>query len=100
MKLTKKQIYDNHYLLWDDMYHNPKKEKSDWHRWKYNGGDIGAIQDNCFLCEWFAGRGGCAECLLGGFDFFEHCDLFHEWGRAKTLKTKKKYAKLIRDIVL
>ena len=95
MRLTKKQAYSNHYELWDCMYNNPSEYKDYWHRWEENGGDIVMVTDYCFLCEWFTTRGRCNKCPLGS-----GCKLYYKWYHAKTLKTRKKYAKLIRDIVI
>lgn len=49
----KKEEYKKlHRELWQWLADNPDKEKSDWPRWKINGGDYDVYGD-CFACEFF-----------------------------------------------
>lgn len=95
MNLTKKQAYKLHYELWDWLYNNPNKHKWNWPKWEYNGGKVKTTQLDCFLCEiyGFKYQNECQGCPLDPFSYW------NDWQEAKTPKTKKKYAKLIRDIV-
>lgn len=41
-----------HRELWLWLADNPEMLKSDWPRWKHNGGDIGFVTSYCFACEY------------------------------------------------
>ena len=99
MKLTKKKADELCYEMWNWLYHHPSKKKDYWPRWEKNGGDIPRMYAECPYCEFY----GCQKCPLAkamkmtcvpgiGFSWFQR----HR--KAKTPKTKKKYAKLIRDV--
>ena len=100
MKLTKKRAIELHRELWDWLYKHPTKSKANWPRWWFNGGDLKSVDASCFLCEYIHGKSGCAGCPLdwspsvicsaGGY--------FTGWDEAGTWQTKRKYAKLIRDL--
>lgn len=101
MKLTAKQTIDKHREQWDWHYHHPTKGKEDYHQWERNGGDIPEIKFDCFLCEYAYAHGlGCDDCLLkwpGGTCTWRK-GLFAKWSGAESPKTRKKYAKMIRDL--
>lgn len=101
MKLTKKKAYKLHYELWDWLYENPSKQKRDWPMWTRNGGEIEEVDSDCFLCEihYLCDR-RCPLYINQIPCFTEKIGLHAKWCGAKTPKTRKKYAKLIRDIVL
>ena len=109
MKLTKKKAIELHRQLWDWLYHHPLKIKQDWPRWKQNSGDIPEekILAHCFPCQYVQME--CKECPLEWPDvikgerhravgFCADKSYFKLWRKAKTPKTRKKYAKLIRDL--
>ena len=101
MKLTKKQAIANHREQWDWHYHNPSKNKEDYPRWERNGGDIPEIKFDCFLCEYAYTHGlGCDDCLVvwPGDTCTWRKGLYNKWRYAKSNSTKKKYAKMIRDL--
>ena len=93
MKLTKKEAFRLHFQLWDWLYHNLSKEKWEWPEWKENGGTVfnKTFGTYCLLCGYT--NNNCSICPL-------NCDYYNEWNFARSLKTRKKYAKLIRDAVL
>lgn len=111
MKLTKKKAIELHRRLWDWLVQNPMKEKWDWSNWEKNGGDIPKCKNDCFLCGYVINQPGgadddgnpdCELCPLdwpkGSCVFWDDGGLFNKWAYAKTPKTKKKYAILIRDL--
>ncbi|MBW8001739.1 MAG: hypothetical protein FVQ80_06915 [Planctomycetes bacterium] len=97
---------------WDWHFHHPTKFKTDWPRWKSNGGDIPDAENDCFLCEWVSSTKPnddlCqVKCPVIWSSSSGHCNAvgrgmpegeFCMWERAKTPRLKKKYAKLIRDL--
>lgn len=50
MRLTKKLMKKHHTELWLWLHGDSKREKSDWPRWKENGGDIRGEDPYCFPC--------------------------------------------------
>ena len=101
MKLTKKRAIKLHRELWDWLFHHPSKKKWDWPRWTRNGGDISVIENDCFLCEYDKFRkDDCMACPLdwGGRNCNDDNAYFNLWNKAKLLGTRKKYAKIIRDL--
>ena len=101
MELTKKQAIELHRELWDWLYHHPSKQKWEWSEWKNNGGNFPSVESDCFLCEYELTRSNCKNCLL--LWPLDHCfnlgdGLFGRWEDARSPKTRKKYAKLIRDL--
>jgi len=103
MKLTKKKAIELHRrVLWDWLYHHPSKNKEDCPRWEFNGGDIPRVSIDCFLCEV---SDSCEDCPVewpGGDGCMSTSDhkagVFKKWLHAKSPHTKKKYAKIIRDL--
>ena len=117
MKLSKyhQDKIARHRQLWDWCFHNPEKEKNHWPEWKHNGGKLKEVGGDCFLCQITEGleeymnhtlctdicplfpakimRGGDKKGCLGG--------LYEKWrraGRDGNMRTRRKYAKLIRDL--
>jgi len=100
--------------LWDWCSRHPKKKKEDWPRWVTNGGDVALVDNDCFLCD--AVRNGAGDCgvdgencpadwspalgCIQGSDDEEVLSVFSKWERAKSPRTIKKYAILVRDIPL
>ena len=91
-----------HYKLWDWLYHHPSKGKDDWLEWEFNGGEVPAVDSNCFACEIILQREAlCKNCPINWNPFnscIENESSYTKWDKAKSLKTRKKYAKLVRDV--
>ena len=118
MKLTKKKAIELHRELWDWLYHNPSKEKEDWPGWgKLEKAYGGIFLGMCFPCEYARkiqnpkypkSRYQCDSCPLAWpqFDLWQRTSVFcyqegtpyYKWTTCKTPRTRKKYAKLIRDL--
>lgn len=103
MKLTKKKAIELHKELWDWLYHHPSNLKRHWPRWKWNGGDIAYVKHNCFPCGYKASTiKSCFDvpCILdwGTQCCFDNKAYFTIWDVSKSPKTRKKYARLIRDL--
>lgn len=104
MKLTKKRAIELHRELWDWLYHHPSKVKDDWPRWEDNGGDISEALCDCFLCEYKQTTTieSCFTwpCILDWQNrgCFSRKGYLGLWEIALSPKTRKKYAKLIRNL--
>lgn len=104
MKLTKKRAIKLTLELWQWLYDNPDKGKSDWPEWEYNGGQYECLPTDCFCCEWVfrVTKTTCSACPLSPLWGISCTDLsegnvYRLWGKATTQKDKKKYAKQIVD---
>ena len=101
--MTKEQIaIDRTIELWTWLAETGKEWKRDWHGWQDNGGQYGRNRYSCFLCEFIGGMRDCPLCPY--CQKFGRCmDLrhlkphnpFEKWARARTPRTRKKYAKLV-----
>ena len=104
MKLTKKRAIELHRELWDWLYHHPSKIKEDWPRWEKNGGDIPYTKNDCFLCDYLNKviRQSCFRypCILdwGQQCCFDAGAYYTIWDASISPKTRKKYARMIRDL--
>ena len=105
-KRSKKEAIRLHRELWDWLYKNPVVEdKSFNEKWDCPGWDrIESIKFNCFLCGYHFEHNGyyCrGNCILN-WNTSEGClhenSIYFKWKDAKTIKGRKKYAKLIRDL--
>jgi hypothetical protein len=100
MKLTKKKAIELHRELWDWLYHHPSKWKEGWPGWKEHG----EVAEDCFLCEYVKTNNlTCSKCLLdwgSAVDCIgkDNNGYFAQWNDALIPKTRKKYAKIIRDL--
>jgi len=92
--MTKKEYHRRHIKLWDWLYHNPFKSKDECPYWEWNGGDWEYVHGCCFACE--ESNSECDNCMFE----WEEKGYYEKWHKAKTIKTKKKYAKIIRDLKL
>lgn len=63
--LTLKRMLKLSLELWSWFTANPDKEKEEWPRWERNGGDIPAVPNDCFCCQYVKEQTG----QLGG----DHC---------------------------
>lgn len=103
MRLTKKKALQITADLWGWLEDNPKKEKEEWPEWEFNGGNIAVMLDDCACCEY--AQFECNRCPLiklwreksSGGDPCMGEGYFNTWGDAKTPKTKKKYARIIKE---
>ena len=94
MELTKDEAIRLHRELWGWLAENPRKTKSEWPRWEYNGGDICLVFANCFACE-VSDR--CDNCLFvwpGG----RTCEGLYEKILHGNIKKRVIFAKQIRDL--
>ena len=104
-KLTRRSvIYWHRKGLWHWLYKNPVingvlTTKEDWPRWEEVETKYGIIDSECFACEF-------SVCCIfdwgveGDFPCLKLHSPYAKWLRAKTAKTRKKYAKIIRDLPL
>jgi hypothetical protein len=105
---NRRQMIKLHRELWNWLYENPSKvSKLAWPRWVGQGGDIPMVNCECFAChhsdsldEPCDNKRGCPLFRWGTSD---HTCIFvnsyyDKWTDAGTDKTRKKYAKLIRDL--
>ena len=103
-ELSKKKAVELDREKWDWLYRHPSKNKEDWPRWKKNGGDLDEVSMDCFACE-YVEQFEEEECRLCPF-VWPHAaclapnrkGLYNRWKDAKTHRTRKKYARLIRDL--
>jgi len=107
MELTEKEAFEFHYRLWAFLVKNPRAAKLDWEGWTELGEDV-CVLDFCFLCEYYrniapTGVNRCVECILSealGSNCFEKCSVFQKWTEATNDAAKRKYATIIRDVVI
>ena len=103
MKLPKKKALQITADLWEWLEDNPKKEKEEWPEWKENGGGIPMMESECACCEY--AQLECNRCPLiklwrekfSGGDPCMGESYFNTWRKAKSPKTKKKYARIIKE---
>lgn len=117
--LTKELAIKLHREIWDWLYHNPMEQKSDWPGWGGNGGiyDFEAFDGGgCAACKWVCDNDlSCPEQCLFDWDDGEYVGgccvvwnsvgrtlpgFFERWEKVASRATKKKYAKIIRDLPL
>jgi len=102
--MTKKEYHRRHIKLWDWLYHYPSKGKSECPYWEWNGGNWEYVIGYCFACE--ECNRICDNCMFDwdGFNCINRIvdkdGYFYKWHFAKSPKTRKKYAKIIRDLKL
>lgn len=98
--ISKKEAIRLHREMWNWLYHHPTKAKDDWPEWEKNDGPIaeGPFGVWCFLCYF--------DCCILDWSPYTDCmkgkgekvSFYRRWQRAKSPKTRKKYAKIIRDL--
>jgi hypothetical protein len=102
-----------HFDLWDWLSKNAKAKKEDWPGWNKPEYEEFYHEPFCFACELAAERAYDAGADIEDEDFIpcSHCPLDPEimkvchhwvsphskWLRAETARTRKKYARIIRD---
>jgi len=108
--LCKSEVIEKHQKLWDWLYHHPYREKYDWPEWEVNGGEeIDETDGFCFCCHFAVTISklinpcgdSCVFCPLDWGTESGRCDghsAYSKWIVAKTSKTRKKYAAIIRDL--
>ena len=91
-----------HRELWLWLAENPSKWKSDWPRWRFNGGDIDEVEADCFCCEYE--YSSCFKPLViwpGGeceWDDSNYDGLFTRWVESENLKQKSRLANAIANL--
>ena len=109
MRLTKKKALQITADLWAWLEKNPTASKIWWPEWEIHGGSIPAMRADCPCCEYTQDRNeetDCNKCPLLSLwpnetDYpcldNEKTDYFHKWCYGKSPKTKKKYARIIKE---
>jgi hypothetical protein len=100
MRLTK-AIKQKHYDLWDWLQKDTSRDKINYPKWISNGGKIKDPRCLCFLCPIYIDD-NCEDCPLkekGGVCCSDKRNWFNKYNYSKK-DTRKKYAKLIRDIFI
>ena len=101
MKLTKKKTIEYHREMWNWLAETGEKYKHHWPGFE----KMGWTTSYCFLCEYAEThtKHYCNQtCILiwppddQGCD--EGKDPYSHWDRAKTKRTRKKYAKIISEL--
>jgi len=85
--------------LWAWLAETGSNRKEKWPRWKRNGGDVEENDYYCFCC--IVADDICRFCPIDwGNDLlcFGKETAFGKWRRAKTAKTRKKYAAIIAEL--
>lgn len=100
-KLEAKESVELTIKLWD-WAAETGKEKRYWEKWAENGGEYDSLY-GCFLCDYDAQvrrrKGGVNSCVNCPYCIkFGSCvskgSPYDRWDKAKTSRTRKKYAKL------
>ena len=108
MKLTKKKALQITADLFGWLEKHPSKEKHHWPEWEVNGGDVPFMVCYCACCEYIdLHDAGCDKCPLSKLwplkeDEGSPClhgkySYFGKWKAAATPKTRKKYARIIKE---
>jgi hypothetical protein len=105
--MTEAEYKAGHIALWQFLYDNPGKDKEEWPGWQdEKWSEIRLyhfIEIYCFACRWaysIDAVSACESCPLDQSVMHRCTGLFsacYRWVNAKTAKTKKKYAAIIRD---
>ena len=108
MRLTKKKALQITADLWEWLEKHPSKEKHQWPEWEGNGGNISDMDNDCACCEyidiheigcdkcpliklWPFSKDLSSSCLFGKYGYFD------KWDNAISPKTRKKYARIIKE---
>lgn len=102
-KLTFKQAEKLHKALWGWLAETGAREKDEWPEWKFNKGKVPEVSNDCFACEIKSESINCNpnRCPIDwGYDScLEEDSPYLKWGKVpSTVKTRKKYAAIIRDL--
>lgn len=103
--MTEKEALEICAELWGWLEKNPSERKRDWPGWEYRGGNIPMMSGSCPCCEYNLQQygSGCSKCPLKDFwtrlngDYQMCGDQFYIWNATNSPKTRKKYAKMIKD---
>ena len=109
-RLADKLVFEK----WNWHIKHPSKGSGDWGRWKRNGGDVPEMECFCPYCQLFYYNlhpNKSNPITPYQFDCNKKCPLvqvgqmcekkgnwYDKWRKAKSPKTRKKYATLIRDV--
>ena len=107
MRLTKKKALQITADLWGWLEKHPSKKKHEWPEWEHKGGDVKDKENiYCACCDYVNSIDGqsCEDCPLTklwkeihGADSCCGDGYFERWERSKSPKTKKKYARIIKE---
>jgi hypothetical protein len=94
-----------HKELWTWLAKHPKAtKKTDWPRWKSNGGDIEDFEGYCFACDFDAKGNNCDSCLLNWGNDSNTCSrrkgLFWQWLTATGPSSRSALALKIANLPL
>ena len=94
------EAHERHIILWDWCAKHPTKEKDDCPMWEENGGEWEENENACFACEVCDQADlSCTHCPIDWG--VESCcttgSPYLKWADSESMKTRKKYAALIRD---
>ena len=111
MRLSKKRAIKLFREHWKWLAETGSNRKDDWPGWDF---DDDYIEHCCFLCEYAKGRSdhdcrkcpidwgvnyeiedGSGQCSYADNDTWNY---YGKWDRARTVKTRKKYAKIISEL--
>lgn len=109
-KLTKKKALEICADLWGWLEKHPNKRKGYWPGWETNGGQIPAMKDKCPCCQYGANKEGTNRCDICPLKSFwdtskgssawlcmYSSSQYFKWDSTLAPKTRKKYAKMIKD---
>lgn len=92
---------NRHRQLWQWLADNPEKDKEDWVRWEFNGGDVGNVSSRCFACDYACGCGtgkGCPlEWSLGSCIENDESE-YDLWRDSENLQERTRLALLIKEL--
>lgn len=114
--MKKKEALELSLEMWRWLEENPNQEKDDYLRIILNLNDDNYPRSGCFLCEYVKRLNGTMDCELCPIEWIYkngskvktdldnmpcvlNNTIFDGWEDAKTIKTKKKYAGMIADLI-
>jgi hypothetical protein len=109
---TLKEMQRRHRALWEWLAKHPSNSKREWPGWTRNGGPYWSGILDCFACQWVEDNRVSHDC--GEIDEPNTCPLvwegsngcmdddsyFQKWKRARSPRTRTKYAWLISKLKL
>jgi hypothetical protein len=88
--------HEKHIMMWDELAITGSGDKG-----STKAHALYPTISACYACAEAKERGDCDDCPIDwGAEKCDECGSpFYEWAFAKTIKTRKKYAAIIRDLV-